>query len=123
MATVNSEQSPENMEYVRRLLKQTQPGFSAALESAVDLVGRELESPTCCATSALPSLDPPTGRPTPLPIGSPCPGFAGTSVPRTTCNAAWATARRTGEAVRCLKRYIAREIFALLPGLARRPGT
>jgi transposase len=27
------------------------------------------------------------------------------------------------EAVRCLKRYIAREIFALLPGPARRPGT
>ena len=60
MATVNSEQSAENMEYVRRLLKQKQPGISAALESAVDLVGRELESPTCCATSALPSLDPPT---------------------------------------------------------------
>ena len=60
MATVNSEQSAENMEYVRRLLKQKQPGFSAALESTVDLVGRGLESPTCCATSALPSLDPPT---------------------------------------------------------------
>jgi hypothetical protein len=28
MATVNSEQSAENMEYVRRLLKQKQPGFS-----------------------------------------------------------------------------------------------
>ena len=27
------------------------------------------------------------------------------------------------EAIRCLKRYIAREIFALLPGPARRPGT
>lgn len=38
MATVNSEQSAENMEYVRRLLKQKQPGFSAALESTVDLV-------------------------------------------------------------------------------------
>lgn len=45
MATVNSEQSAENMEYVRRLLKQKQPGFFAALESAADLVGRELESP------------------------------------------------------------------------------
>lgn len=43
MATVNSEQSAENMEYVRRLLKQKQPGFSAALESTVDLVGREPE--------------------------------------------------------------------------------
>ena len=60
MATVNSEQSAENMEYVRRLLKQKQPGFSAALESTMDLMGRELESLTCCATSALPSLDPPT---------------------------------------------------------------
>ena len=28
MATVNSEQSAENMEYVRRLLKQKQPRFS-----------------------------------------------------------------------------------------------
>lgn len=45
MATVNSEQSAENMEYVRRLLKQKHPGFFAALESAADLVGRELESP------------------------------------------------------------------------------
>jgi hypothetical protein len=58
MATVNSEQSAENMEYVRRLLKQKQPGFSAALDLAAHLVGRELESPTCCATSALVSLDP-----------------------------------------------------------------
>jgi hypothetical protein len=39
MATVNSEQSAENTEYVRRLLEQKQPGFSAALESTVDLVG------------------------------------------------------------------------------------
>jgi hypothetical protein len=38
-----------------------------------------------------------TGKPTPLSIGSPCPGFAGTNAPRTTCNAAWATARRTGK--------------------------
>jgi hypothetical protein len=53
MATVNTEQSAENMEYVRRLLKQKQPGFSAVLESAAHLVGRELESPKCCATSAL----------------------------------------------------------------------
>jgi hypothetical protein len=45
MAAVNSEQSAENMGYVRRLLKQKQPGFSAALESVADLAGRELESP------------------------------------------------------------------------------
>ena len=38
-------QSTENMEYVRRLLKQKQPGFAAALELAVDLVERELGSP------------------------------------------------------------------------------
>ena len=60
MATVNSEQSAENMEYVRRLLKQKQPGFSAALESMWTWWDGSLESPTCCATSALPSLDPPT---------------------------------------------------------------
>jgi hypothetical protein len=59
MATVNTEQSAENMEYVRRLLKQKQPGFSAALEWAADLVGRELESPKCCAASTLLRLDPP----------------------------------------------------------------
>jgi hypothetical protein len=52
MAAVNTEESAENMEYVRRLLKETQPGFSAALESAADLVGRELESPTCCGVNA-----------------------------------------------------------------------
>ena len=45
MAAVNTEESAENMEYVRRLLKQKQPGFSAALESVADLAGRELESP------------------------------------------------------------------------------
>jgi hypothetical protein len=32
MATVITEQSMENMEYVRRLLKQKQPGFSATLD-------------------------------------------------------------------------------------------
>jgi hypothetical protein len=57
-AAVNTEESAENMEYVRRLLKQKQPGFSAALESAADLVGRELKSPTCCAASTLLRLDP-----------------------------------------------------------------
>ena len=34
----------ENMEYVRRLLRQKQPGFSLALESAVILVERQLRS-------------------------------------------------------------------------------
>jgi uncharacterized protein YeaO (DUF488 family) len=46
MATVISEQSQENMEYVRALLWLRQPGFSAALESAVEELERELEG-TC----------------------------------------------------------------------------
>jgi hypothetical protein len=45
MAMVVTQQSTENMEYVRRLLKQKQPGFSAALELAADLVERDLGSP------------------------------------------------------------------------------
>ena len=45
MEIVMAGQSTENMEYVRRLLKQKQPGFAAALELAVDLVERELSSP------------------------------------------------------------------------------
>jgi hypothetical protein len=59
MTAVNTEESAENMEYVRRLLKQKQPRFSAALELAADLVGREMKSPKCCAASALLRLDPP----------------------------------------------------------------
>ena len=42
MAIVTSEQSTANREYLRRLLRQRQPGFSAALELAADLLGREL---------------------------------------------------------------------------------
>ena len=37
-------QAMENMEYVRRLLRQKQPGFSVALELAVILVERQLRS-------------------------------------------------------------------------------
>jgi hypothetical protein len=44
MKTVSTEQSTQNMEYVRRLLRQKQPGFSAALELAVILAERELTS-------------------------------------------------------------------------------
>jgi hypothetical protein len=44
MAKVISRQSLDNGEYVRRLLKEKQPGLSAALELAADLVGRELRS-------------------------------------------------------------------------------
>jgi hypothetical protein len=39
-----SRQSTQNREYVRRLLNEKQPGFSAALELAVDLVEWELTS-------------------------------------------------------------------------------
>jgi cell division septation protein DedD len=38
---VIAQQSTENMEYVRKLLREKQPGFSAALESALKLL--ELE--------------------------------------------------------------------------------
>ena len=44
METVSTEQGTENMEYVRRLLRQKQPGFSTALELAVAGVERELLS-------------------------------------------------------------------------------
>jgi hypothetical protein len=43
-AMVVTQQSTENMEYVRKLLKQKQPGLAAALELAVDLVERDLRS-------------------------------------------------------------------------------
>jgi hypothetical protein len=45
MAMVVTQRSTENMEYVRRLLKQKQPGFAAALKLAADLVERDLLSP------------------------------------------------------------------------------
>jgi ribosomal protein L9 len=45
MAKVITRQSAENMEYVRKLLKQKQPAFSAALELAADLVASELSFP------------------------------------------------------------------------------
>jgi hypothetical protein len=42
MEIITSEQSTANKEYLRRLLRQRQPGFSAALELAVDLLRQEL---------------------------------------------------------------------------------
>jgi hypothetical protein len=45
MEMVITQQRTENMEYVRTLLRQKQPGFSLALESAVILVERQLRSP------------------------------------------------------------------------------
>jgi hypothetical protein len=52
MTVVKGEQCAENMEYVRRMLKQKQPRFSAALESAADLVGPELEPLECSGGEA-----------------------------------------------------------------------
>ena len=45
MTRVITQQSTENMEYVRRLLQEKQPGFSAALELALMLAEMELTSP------------------------------------------------------------------------------
>ena len=44
MAKGISRQSRENRQYVRRLLKEKQPEFSAALELAMNLVLREPRS-------------------------------------------------------------------------------
>ena len=45
MTRVITQQSAENMAYVRRLLREKQPEFSAALELALMLVELELTSP------------------------------------------------------------------------------
>jgi hypothetical protein len=45
MEIVVTRQSTENMEYVRRLLREKQPEFSAAPELAVMLAELELRSP------------------------------------------------------------------------------
>lgn len=47
METVITEQSTQNRAYVRRLLRQKQPGFSAALELAVLLAELELDRQKC----------------------------------------------------------------------------
>jgi WhiB family redox-sensing transcriptional regulator len=41
MAIIITEQSRQNMEFVRSLLREKQPGFSAALELAVELLRAE----------------------------------------------------------------------------------
>jgi hypothetical protein len=41
----SAKQAIENMEYVRRLLEQTQPGFAASLEFAVSLAETSMEKP------------------------------------------------------------------------------
>ena len=45
MEMVITQQRTENVEYVRRLLRQKQPGFAVALELAVILVEQQLRSP------------------------------------------------------------------------------
>jgi uncharacterized protein YjbK len=44
MAMAVTQQSAGNMEYVRKLLKQKQSGFAAALELAADPVEQDLRS-------------------------------------------------------------------------------
>lgn len=44
MAKSMSRQGMQNREYVRRLLREKQPEFAAALELAMNLVRRELRS-------------------------------------------------------------------------------
>jgi hypothetical protein len=46
MATVTTEQDVRNFDYVRRVIELKQPGSSAALKLAADLVGRELAGPS-----------------------------------------------------------------------------
>ena len=41
----SAKQAMENMEYVRRLLKQKQPGFAASLEFAVSLADTSMDKP------------------------------------------------------------------------------
>lgn len=58
MARVLTQQSAENMQYVRELLHQKQPGFSAALELALALAELELwPSQMLRATSAAKARD------------------------------------------------------------------
>ena len=40
-----AQQAMENMEYVRRLLEEKQPGFSASVELAVSVIRRQIERP------------------------------------------------------------------------------
>jgi hypothetical protein len=44
-----AKRATENMEYVRRLLEEKQPGFAASLELAVSLIEREMERPAACS--------------------------------------------------------------------------
>jgi hypothetical protein len=45
MAMKTVKEAMENMEYVRRLLGQKQPGFAASLELAVSQLERKLSEP------------------------------------------------------------------------------
>jgi hypothetical protein len=42
----SDKQAMENMEYVRRLLEEKQPGFSASVELAVSFIHRQIEEET-----------------------------------------------------------------------------
>jgi hypothetical protein len=45
MAMNTAKQATENMDYVRRLLKEKQPGFATSVELAVSLAGCSIEQP------------------------------------------------------------------------------
>ncbi|GAA5125787.1 hypothetical protein GCM10023320_40650 [Pseudonocardia adelaidensis] len=64
--------------------------------------------PTGCGSTAAA-----TARPTPRSTGSPCPGCAGTLAPDY-LQRRLADGKTRREAIRCLKRYIAREIYTLI---------
>ncbi len=58
MTRVTTQQSTENMQYVRRLLHHQQPEFSAALELALVLAELELWPPLMpCETGAVQAHD------------------------------------------------------------------
>ena len=63
MATVITQQSTHNMEYVRTLLKQKQPEFAAALKLAADLVERYLRPPETPRAGIAPVSSRPAIRP------------------------------------------------------------
>jgi hypothetical protein len=66
MTMVTVKQAMENMEYVRRLLRQKQPGFAASLELATSQLERKLCQPVMapqnrrqvrCPAAAVPLAD------------------------------------------------------------------
>jgi hypothetical protein len=55
-AMSTAKQAMENMEYVRRLLEEKQPGFAASVELALALFHRQIEWPEETMELTLPSV-------------------------------------------------------------------